>query len=127
MAFIEIVGFDVSDERRSLISQRITEELTRILDVSSDTISIYYFSVKPAHYAHAGSVSSTVRQRIFIKVHLLARSGSILRAAAKSIAEVVATELQHDPRDIAVYFLIRQPEEVAHGGILESDRRSALQ
>jgi len=126
MAFIEIVGFDVSYERRSLVFQQITDELTRILDVSSDTISIYYFSVAPADYAHAGTLACAARRRIFIKVHLLSRSGAIVRAAAKSIAEIVAAGFDHDLRDVAIYFLSRQPEEVAHGGTLESDRQSIL-
>jgi hypothetical protein len=122
MAFIEVLGFEVDDEKRSSVSKEMTDELTRILNVSSDTVSIYYLTVVPTHYAHAGALASTSRRRLFIKVHLLTRSRDVMRSAARSIADIVARGFQHDPRDIAVYFLGRQRDEVAHGGLLESDR-----
>jgi phenylpyruvate tautomerase PptA (4-oxalocrotonate tautomerase family) len=126
MAFVEVIGFEVDQEKRTRVSRELTDRLTRILNVSSDTISIYYIHVSPTEYAHAGSLASTARRRFFIKVHLLARPEAVLRTAADSIAEVVAKGFQREPRDIAVYFLSRQPGEVAHGGLLESDRDPVL-
>lgn len=122
MPFVQIMGLDCDKSQREALAREATAALVRTLDVSPDSVTIYFAAHDPSHYAHGGQIEDPSRRRIFVNLHILARSEDMRRQTATALCDVIATLLRHDPQDIAIYFLERLPSEVSHAGLLESDR-----
>lgn len=121
MPFLEVVTFDRDIAARRRMAEAITQGLCASLDVSKDIVTIYFQTVDPEDYSHAGELATNGRRRIFVKVHAFARPLPYRRRAARTVCDAITASTDCDPRDIAIYFFDRQPHEVAHSGTLEVD------
>jgi len=122
MPFVEIIGIKADAAELSKIATGVTAAVVNTLSVPAETVTIYFTPSYPTHYAHGGSIIEPARQRIFVKLNILARSIGVRRRAAAAVCDAVAMPINHNQRDIAIYFLERSIEEVSHAGILECDR-----
>lgn len=121
MPFIEITGNDHSDELRKRLCARVTEGLAQAFDISPEIVTIYFHPLAARDYAHAGELAPRSAIRNFLKVHAFPREVALKRRAAKSMTDAFVETVGIDPNDVAIYFLDRDPESVAHGGVLACD------
>jgi phenylpyruvate tautomerase PptA (4-oxalocrotonate tautomerase family) len=121
MPFIEIVGVAPDQSRRAELCELLTEEMAQVLNISAEIITIYFFDIAPHQYAHAGKLEGPDRNRVFLKIHAFARDVRYRRQLAESLTEILVKVCEWPRIEIAIYFFERAPEEVAHGGVLESD------
>jgi len=122
MPFIELTGIKADTAALAQIATGVTEAVVDTLSVPAETVTIYFTPFDAAHYAHGGSISAPARRRIFVKLNILARSIGVRRRAAAAVCAAIAMPINHDKRNIAIYFIERSTEEVSHAGILECDR-----
>jgi len=123
MPFLHIMGLESGDSGRRQLARRLTGVIVDSLAVDADSVTIYFAAHDRAHYAHGGEMSSPTRRRIFVNLHILARDVGLRRAVAAGVCAAIADVTGCEPRNIAVYFHERAPDEVAHAGILESERK----
>ena len=121
MPFIEITGVAHEEEQRRRLSARLTESLAGAFGVSRDIVTIYFVPVAPGEYAHAGVLAPPGEIRSFLKVHAFRRDVALRRRAAQAMTEAFVEVTKADPKNVAIYFFDRDPQEVAHGGILACD------
>lgn len=121
LPFIEIWGFDQNDATRQRLSRDLTDALCRAFDIAPDIVTLYFQTLQPRDYAHAGVHSPEGSARTFIKVHAFARPVARKRAAARALCEAAAAALGVPAHDVILYFFDRPAHDVAHGGLLASD------
>lgn len=122
MPFVEILAPPAAHEARARLARSVTESITAGFGVGPETVTIYFLPVGPGCYAHAGEMGVDGRaQRLFVKIHAFRRDAVKRRAVAASVTAAIAAALDADPAEIAVYFLEREADEVAHGAKLASD------
>lgn len=122
MPFLEVFDFEASTQQRQLATSKMTDALCDAYGIAGDIVSTYFVDVGHGAYGHGGFLpTKSEDHRIFVKVHAYRRSDDLRRAAARSITSAVADAYGTRPESIAVYFLDRDPGEVAHNGILASD------
>ena len=121
MPFIEITGVAHDDEQRRRLSARLTQSLAGAFGISPDIITIYFLPVAAREYAHAGVLAPPGESRSFVKVHAFRRDVAMKRRAAQAMTEAFVESTQTDPKNVAIYFFDRDPQDVAHGGVLASD------
>jgi phenylpyruvate tautomerase PptA (4-oxalocrotonate tautomerase family) len=122
MPYVEIFAPPVSLDGRVLLAKSITEGLMSAFGVAAQTITLYFLPIAPGDYAHAGEVGTQgLGQRILLKVHAFRRSAAERRVAAAALTEGVCAAYGVPGSDVAVYFLDRYKDEVAHDSKLASD------
>ena len=122
MPFVEILAAPADAAARARLARSVTDGITRGFGVGPETVTIYVLPIEPGCYAHAGEMGTTTgAQRLFVKIHAFRRDVAKRRAVAASVTAAVAAALDADPADVAVYFLEREADEVAHGARLASD------
>ena len=122
MPFVEVHDFDPRPEQRRHATQSITSALSAAFAIPDAITSVYFFDHDDRNYGHAGVFpASGENRRIFVKVHAFRRDATRRRAAAKEITDGLCAAYALSPDRIAVYFLDRAPDEVAHAGTLASD------
>jgi phenylpyruvate tautomerase PptA (4-oxalocrotonate tautomerase family) len=122
MPYIEILAPPVSLDGKALLVKSVTDGLMTAFGVAAETITLYFLPVAPDDYAHAGAIGTqNLGQRILLKVHAFRRSAAERRAAAAALTEGVCAAYGVPGRDVAVYFLDRHKDEVAHDSKLASD------
>lgn len=122
MPYVEILAPPAPPDRRALLAKSITDGLMSAFGVSAQTITLYFLPIAPDQYAHAGEMGTQgVGQRILLKVHAFRRNEAERRAAAVALTEGVCAAYDISGGDVAVYFLDRQRDEVAHDSKLASD------
>jgi phenylpyruvate tautomerase PptA (4-oxalocrotonate tautomerase family) len=122
MPYVEILAPPVSLHGKTLLAKSITNGLMSAFGVAAQTITLYFLPVQPGDYAHAGEIGTRdLGQRILLKVHAFRRSETERRAAAVALTEGVCAAYGVPGSDVAVYFLDRQKNEVAHDSKLASD------
>jgi phenylpyruvate tautomerase PptA (4-oxalocrotonate tautomerase family) len=90
--------------------------------IDAQIITLFFLPVVPGDYAHAGEIGTQgIGQRILLKVHAFRRSVAERRAAAAALTEGVCAAYGVPGSAVAVYFLDRDKDEVAHDSILASD------
>lgn len=100
----------------------ITDAIVTGFGVGPETVTIYALPVAPEDYAHAGEVGDRARrQRVFVKIHAFRRTAEARASVAASVTGAIAAAYAVEPDLVAVYFLDRAPDEVAHGGRLADD------
>lgn len=124
MPFVEILAPDLPEVRHPAAAAAVTEALVAALGVAPGTVTLYVPALAPGGYAHAGASGAAAQRRAFVKIHAFRRPVERRRAAAASVTRAVAEAYALPPADVAVYFLDREPDEVAHDGRLESDARA---
>lgn len=122
MPFLEVAIFDQHKSERPVLAQRLTDAVAEAFGIEPDIISIYFTALTDQDYAHAGvHAPGTSDQRILVKLHAFRRDVAKRRAVASAMTNAIASTLGTRPENIAVYFLDRDPDEVAHAGALASD------
>lgn len=121
MPFIEIIGFDQKPETRRRLSRELTSALAQSFGIGEDIVTVYFQSLQPGDYAHAGELAPPGEARTFIKVHAFPRDVALKREAARRMCEAAAGVLGAAPRNVIIYFFDRPAHDVAHGGVLACD------
>ncbi len=123
MPFIEVIAPPLPEPRRQQVARGISDGICAAFGVGPQTVTSYFIEVPPSHCAHAGALGET--QRLFIKVHAYRRGIAARRAAATVLTSVLAAGYGVPAKALAVYFLDREKDEVAHAGALSSDTVAA--
>jgi phenylpyruvate tautomerase PptA (4-oxalocrotonate tautomerase family) len=122
MPYIEILAPPVSLDGKASLAKSVTDGLMSAFGIGAETITLFFLPVAPGDYAHAGAVGTQgIGQRILLKVHAFRRSEAQRRAAAAALTEGVCAAYGVPGSDVAVYFLDRHKDEVAHDSKLASD------
>jgi len=122
MPYVEILAPPLGEEARRKVAAAVTEGLCEAFSVGPGTVTLYFLDIAPGAYAHAGAVGAEAGpQRILVKVHAYRRGVEARRAAAAALTAPLAALYGTVPKTLAVYFLDRARDEVAHGGHLASD------
>jgi phenylpyruvate tautomerase PptA (4-oxalocrotonate tautomerase family) len=122
MPYVEILAPPTPPDRKAVLATSITDGLMSAFGVGAQTITLYFLPVTPDDYAHAGEMGTHgTGQRILLKVHAFRRSEAERRAAAIALTRSVCTAYGVSGTDVAVYFLDRERDEVAHDSKLASD------
>lgn len=100
----------------------MTEGLAAAFGIAPSIITVYFQPVDRGLYVHAGAAAAPQEaMRVFIKVHAFPRDVAMKRPAAASMTQAYAQATGVPPKSIAIYFLDRPAEDVAHGGVLACD------
>ena len=122
MPYVEILAPPAPPRNKAVLARSITDGLMSTFGVDAQTITLYFLPIAPDDYAHAGEMGSQdTGQRILLKVHAFRRSEAERRAAAIALTRSVCTAYSAPGSDIAVYFIDREKDEVAHDSKLASD------
>jgi len=121
MPFIEITGVDQKDELRGRLIARLTDGLAEAFDISREIVTVYFRPIAARDYAHAGELAPPAEIRNFLKVHAFRRDVAMKRRAAKAMTDAFVVTTGVDPKNVVIYFFDRDPQDVAHGGILACD------
>jgi phenylpyruvate tautomerase PptA (4-oxalocrotonate tautomerase family) len=122
MPYVEILAPLAPPQSKAALAKSITNGLMSTFGVGAETITLYFLPITPGDYAHAGEMGTHgTGQRILLKVHAFRRSEAERRAAAIALTRSVCTTYGVSGTDVAVYFLDRERDEVAHDSKLASD------
>lgn len=121
MPFIEITGVNHKDELRQSLSARLTDGIAEAFDISREIVTVYFLTVGPRDYAHAGKLAPQAEFRTFMKVHAFRRDVAMKRRAAKAMTDAFVATTGCDPKNVVIYFFDRDPQDVAHGGAMACD------
>ena len=122
MPYVEILAPPAPPESKAALAKSVTAGLMSTFGVGAETITLYFLSVAPGDYAHAGKMGAqSAGQRILLKVHAFRRSVAERRTAAIALTQGVCTAYGVPGTDVAVYFLDRERDEVSHDSRLASD------
>jgi phenylpyruvate tautomerase PptA (4-oxalocrotonate tautomerase family) len=122
MPYVEILAPPASKEAKLATTRCVTEGIVASFSVMPSTVTIYFLPLGAEDCAHAGILSPGIDgQRIFIKIHAYRRGLAERRALAAAVTSGIAAAYGAAPRNIAVYFLDRGRDEVAHAGGLACD------
>lgn len=122
MPYVEILAPPAPPERKAALAKSITEGLTSAFGIGAETVTLFFLSIGSDDYAHAGLMSAAgAGQRILLKVHAFRRSAAQRRVAAEAMTQGVRDAYGAHGTDVAVYFLDREKDEVAHDSKLASD------
>lgn len=118
MPFVEILAPPAGAPAKAALARALTRGITDGFGIGPETVTIYFLPIATGEYAHAGEMGGGGTQRIFVKVHAFRRDAERRAAVAASVTHAVAAAFEADPEAVAVYFLERAPDEVAHGATL---------
>jgi len=122
MPYVEVLAPPVSSDSKAMLAKSVTSGLMSAFGVGAQTITLYFLPIAPGDYAHAGEMGTAdIGQRILLKVHAFRRSVAERRAAAIALTEGVCAAYGVPGSVVAVYFLDRDKDEVAHDSRLASD------
>ena len=122
MPYVEILAPPAPPQNKAALARSITDSLMSTFAVGAETITLYFLPIVPADYAHAGEMGSQdTGQRILLKIHAFRRGEAERRAAAIALTRSVCTAYGVPGSDVAVYFIDREKNEVAHDSKLASD------
>lgn len=122
MPYVEILAPPLPAGRRQQVASAVTEGICQAFSVGPETVTLYFLEIAPGAYAHAGVLGALPEeQRIFVKVHAYRRGIAERRQAAASLTAPLAVLYGTTPKTLAVYFLDRAMDEVAHAGRLAAD------
>lgn len=122
MPYVEILAPPIPAERRQQVASAVTEGICRAFSIGPETVTLYFLDIAADAYAHAGVMGAPPEaQRIFVKVHAYRRGIAARRSAAAAVTAPLASLYGTTPKALAVYFLDRATDEVAHAGLLAAD------
>lgn len=126
MPFIEVFDFDATPQQRETATRTLTDGLCTAYGITSEIVSVYFFDIGVNSYGHAGLFGEdAATRRIFLKVHAFGRSEFCRDRAAQELTRAAMHAYDPpSPKHVVVYFLDRDPSQVAHGGALESTQNS---
>jgi phenylpyruvate tautomerase PptA (4-oxalocrotonate tautomerase family) len=122
MPFIEVFDFDASPEQRKTATRTLTDGICAAYGIASEIVSVYFFNLGVNDYGHGGAFGAdATMRRIFLKVHAFGRSEGARRLAAEALTRAAMQAYSPpSPKHVVVYFMDRDPSQVAHAGKLES-------
>lgn len=122
MPYVEVLAPPAPPAGKAALAKSVTDGLMSAFGVGAQTITLYFLPIVASDYAHAGEMGAQgTGQRILLKVHAFRRSEAERRAAALALTEGVCLAYGVPGADVAVYFLDREKDEVAHDSRLASD------
>lgn len=122
MPYIEILAPSASDAHKRVAVKAITKSIRDGFSVELSTVTIYFAPIAAGDYAHAGSLGVPgTAPRVFVKVHAYRRSLAERRAVAVAMTPAIAECFGTAIGNVAIYFIDREREEVAHGGHMVCD------
>ncbi|GAA5236277.1 hypothetical protein FOZ76_24420 [Verticiella sediminum] len=122
MPYLEILASPAPAARKRTAVQALTRSLVEHFGVSPQTVTVFFVATREDDYAHAGQLGeTTVGQRVFAKLHAYPRHLTQRRAVVAAMTPVLAACFCTSPANVAIYFLDRARDEVAHGGTLVCD------
>jgi phenylpyruvate tautomerase PptA (4-oxalocrotonate tautomerase family) len=122
MPYVEVLAPPAPPHRKAALAKSLTDGLMSAFGCGAQTITLFFLPIAPADYAHAGEIGTTgAGQRILLKVHAFRRSVAQRRAAAAALTRSACAAYGVPGADVAVYFLDRERDEVAHDSKLASD------
>ena len=122
MPYVEVLAPPAPLHRKATLAKSVTDGLMSAFGCGAQTITLFFLPIAPADYAHAGEIGAAgASQRILLKVHAYRRSVAQRRAAAIALTRSACAAYGVSGADVAVYFLDREKDEVAHDSKLASD------
>jgi phenylpyruvate tautomerase PptA (4-oxalocrotonate tautomerase family) len=123
MPYLEVLAPPMERAAKAKIVADLTARLVETLEVGAHTITFYFVGIAPEDYGHAGQLTYADRTngRVLIKVHAYRRGVEVKRRAVREITDAFAQLGGSERSRIAVYFLEREFDEVAHDGQLSCD------
>ena len=122
MPYIEILAPRAAESKKRPLSQAVTDSIVRGFGVTQSTVTIYFVPMGADDYAHAGDFGlPPAGARVFVKVHAYRRNPDQRRAVAEAMTPALAACFDTPVHNVAIYFLDRERDEVAHEGHLASD------
>jgi phenylpyruvate tautomerase PptA (4-oxalocrotonate tautomerase family) len=122
MPYVEVLAPPAAPHRKAALAKSVTDGLMSAFGCGAQTITLFFLPIAPADYAHAGEIGTRdAGQRILLKVHAYRRSVAQRRAAAIALTRSACAAYGVAGTDVAVYFLDREKDEVAHDCKLASD------
>ncbi|MBT2334825.1 hypothetical protein J7E49_13035 [Variovorax paradoxus] len=124
MPYLEILAPGAPETRKRTASRALTDGVVASFGVEPSTVTLYFMPVAPHDYAHEGQlghVGAGEGPRVFVKVHAYRRTRDQRRALAAAITPALAACFGTASHNVAIYFLDRERDEVAHDGHLASD------
>ena len=124
MPYLEILAPRASDSNKRTASRALTDGVVESFAVSPSTVTLYFLPVEAANYAHEGHLGHDgggEGQRVFVTVHAYRRTIAERRALAAAITQPLAECFATSSHNVAIYFLDRDRDEVAHDGHMASD------
>lgn len=122
MPYVEILAPSAADDRKRKAVEAVTDGIVRSFGVEPSTVTVYFLPIATGDYAHAGEFGLPASgSRVFVKLHAYRRSADQRRAVAEAVTPAIATCFDTPAHNVAVYFLDRERDEVAHEGHLASD------
>ena len=114
-------------DARSALSRDMTAAVVSAFSVLPATVTLFFIPLNEEAYAHEGELAADMssddprRHRIFVKVHAYARSIDQRRALAVALTPLLACHYGASLDKVAIYFIDRTFDEVAHGGQMAVD------
>lgn len=122
MPYVEILAPRAAEPRKRQLAQAVTDGIVRGFGVAPSTVTIYFLAVDTDDYAHAGEFGlPPTGARVFVKLHAYRRHADERRAVAEAMTPALAACFDTPAHNVAIYFLDRERDEVAHDGHLASD------
>ena len=124
MPYLEILAPSAPETRKRAASRALTDGVVTSFGVEPSTVTLYFMPVAPHDYAHEGQLGhdgAGEGSRVFVMVHAYRRTPAQRRALAAAITPALAACFATSGGNVAVYFLDRERDEVAHDGHLASD------
>jgi phenylpyruvate tautomerase PptA (4-oxalocrotonate tautomerase family) len=122
MPYVEVLAPPAPPDRKASLTKSVTDGLMSAFGCGAQTITLFFLPITSADYAHAGEMGThDSAQRILLKVHAFRRSAAERRADAVALTRSACAAYGVPGADVAVYFLDRERDEVAHDSKLASD------
>ena len=122
MPYVEILAPRAAAAEKRQLTQAVTDGIVRGFSVAPSTVTIYFVPVDTDDYAHAGEFGlQPAGARVFVKVHAYRRDADQRRAVAEAMTPAIAACFGTPAHNVAIYFIDRERDEVAHEGHLASD------
>jgi phenylpyruvate tautomerase PptA (4-oxalocrotonate tautomerase family) len=122
MPYLEILAPTASAARKQALVTAVTDGIVAAFGVSPATVTIYFLPIADADYGHEGRLgASDGGPRVFAKLHAYRRELPARRAAASVLTEAIAACFDMPSHNVAVYFMDRALDEVAHDGHMACD------
>ena len=122
MPYVEVLAPRAAAAEKRQLTQAVTDGIVRGFGVAPSTVTIYFVPVGTDDYAHAGAFGlPPAGARVFVKLHAYRRNADQRRAVAEAMTRALAACFDTPAHNVAIYFLDRERDEVAHEGHLASD------
>ncbi len=122
MPYVEILAPRAAASKKRIAAAAVTDGIVASFEVDPSTVTIYFQPVDAEDYAHEGALGyGTAAARVFVKVHAYRRDVEARRRVAQALTPAIAACFATTTANVAIYFIDREHDEVAHDGHMASD------